>query len=75
MTGGFKGFQGVTRDCLGIQGLQGVSKGLQGVSKGLQGVTRGYRGLQGGYRCLQGVTRGNRGLRDKKGLEWVTTRN
>ena len=47
---GFKGFQGVTRDCWGIQDY-----------RGLQGVTGGYKGLQrvtGGYKGSQGITGG-----------------
>ena len=37
---GYKGLQGVSRDDMGLLGLQWVTTG----DRGLQGVTRGYKG-------------------------------
>ena len=46
---GYRGYQGVTRNTSGLQGITGGYRRLQEVTecdKGLQWCTRGYKGLQ-----------------------------
>ena len=45
MTGGYKGFQGVTSV---LQGVIRDDKGFQGVTGGYKCVTRGLQGVAGG---------------------------
>ena len=59
MTGGYKGFQGVTSV---LQEVTRGNRGLQRVTGGYKCVTGGLQRVKGGDKGLQRVTRSYRGL-------------